>query len=246
MIKFFRRIRQQMLTENKFSTYLLYAIGEIILVVIGILIALQINNANEERKTNKQLNGYLHSISKNIQSDTVKIIEIKHLRIRHNQTAKAYMNCIMTDSMPVDLIGRMTFVFGEQYLNVNPSGFDALKNSGYIANLQGSILEDAIYDYYAFFEEIHESETSLNNFIESMEVGLFNEDYEQISRFFKMGLASNSKEDVQRTLKLIYHNSKILGIMQRVADEHYFYVYDSLRTKGQRIVSLIEKKLVDD
>mgnify|MGYP001591841413 CR=1 FL=1 len=50
MIKFFRRIRQGLLSENKFSKYLLYAIGEIILVVIGILIALQINNWNEKRK----------------------------------------------------------------------------------------------------------------------------------------------------------------------------------------------------
>jgi hypothetical protein len=53
MIKFFRRIRQRLVSENKFSRYLLYAIGEIILVVIGILIALQINNWNEN-KTNKQ------------------------------------------------------------------------------------------------------------------------------------------------------------------------------------------------
>ena len=50
MIKFFRNIRQQLLTENKFSKYLLYAIGEILLVVIGILIALSINNKNETRK----------------------------------------------------------------------------------------------------------------------------------------------------------------------------------------------------
>lgn len=50
MINFFRRIRQKMLTENKFSKYLLYALGEIVLVVIGILIALSINNWNEKRK----------------------------------------------------------------------------------------------------------------------------------------------------------------------------------------------------
>ncbi|WP_273277430.1 DUF6090 family protein [Maribacter polysiphoniae] len=56
MIKFFRRIRQQVLTENKFSKYLLYAIGEIVLVVIGILIALQINNWNEIRKDNAETN----------------------------------------------------------------------------------------------------------------------------------------------------------------------------------------------
>ncbi len=54
MIKFFRKIRQRLLTENKFSRYLIYAIGEIVLVVIGILIALQINNWNEDYKLEKQ------------------------------------------------------------------------------------------------------------------------------------------------------------------------------------------------
>ena len=50
MIKFFRKIRQRLLTENKFSKYLLYAIGEIVLVVIGIMIALEVNNWNQTRK----------------------------------------------------------------------------------------------------------------------------------------------------------------------------------------------------
>jgi hypothetical protein len=50
MIKFFRHIRKKLVGENRFSKYLIYAIGEIVLVVIGILIALQINNWNESRK----------------------------------------------------------------------------------------------------------------------------------------------------------------------------------------------------
>nr|WP_262916383.1 DUF6090 family protein [Aestuariivivens sediminis] len=48
MIKFFRKIRQNMIKENRVSKYFLYAVGEIVLVVIGILIALQINNKKEE------------------------------------------------------------------------------------------------------------------------------------------------------------------------------------------------------
>ncbi|WP_204346702.1 hypothetical protein [Psychroserpens algicola] len=52
MIKFFRNIRQNLLSEGKTGKYFKYAIGEIILVVIGILIALQINNWNEKRKEN--------------------------------------------------------------------------------------------------------------------------------------------------------------------------------------------------
>lgn len=64
MIKFFRHIRKRLLSENRFSKYLIYAIGEIILVVIGILIALQINNRNQyyqERKLESELLEQLHS-----------------------------------------------------------------------------------------------------------------------------------------------------------------------------------------
>ncbi|MGB5189120.1 MAG: hypothetical protein WBN54_03565, partial [Robiginitalea sp.] len=49
MLRFFRTFRQRLLTENKFSKYLLYAVGEILLVVIGILIALQINEWQENK-----------------------------------------------------------------------------------------------------------------------------------------------------------------------------------------------------
>lgn len=50
MMKFFRKIRQQLLTENKFIKYFIYAVGEIALVMIGILLALQVNNWNEAQK----------------------------------------------------------------------------------------------------------------------------------------------------------------------------------------------------
>ena len=68
MIKFFRKIRQKLVVENRFNKYLLYAIGEIILVVIGILIALQINNWNEKQK-NK---AFEEEILQQIQSNLIK------------------------------------------------------------------------------------------------------------------------------------------------------------------------------
>ena len=78
MIKFFRKIRQRLLTEKKFSKYLLYAIGEIILVVIGILVALQINNWNEENKEQVQEQKYLIEINKNLESDLVQIENMRN------------------------------------------------------------------------------------------------------------------------------------------------------------------------
>ncbi|MBU2919931.1 hypothetical protein KO504_01130 [Winogradskyella psychrotolerans] len=69
MIKFFRKIRQNLISENKFSKYLIYAIGEIILVVIGILIALSINSWNQGRIDKKSEYKYLKDIKKEIQNN---------------------------------------------------------------------------------------------------------------------------------------------------------------------------------
>ena len=66
MIKFFRKIRHKLLSENKFSKYIIYAIGEIVLVVFGILIALQLNTAKEERNNSRIEIGYLNGILNNI------------------------------------------------------------------------------------------------------------------------------------------------------------------------------------
>jgi len=69
MIKFFRHIRQRMIKENRVSKYLLYAIGEIVLVVIGILIALQVNDWSDQRKNVAFEQDILLLIDKNLQKD---------------------------------------------------------------------------------------------------------------------------------------------------------------------------------
>ena len=69
MIKFFRKIRQKLFTENKFSKYLIYAIGEIFLVVIGIMIAVQLNNKNQDRVQQKEIETILMKIQKEIIAD---------------------------------------------------------------------------------------------------------------------------------------------------------------------------------
>ena len=69
MLRFFHQIRQRLLTDNKFSKYLLYAIGEIVLVMIGILLALQVNNWNERRKADKIGVKYLMGIQNDLKND---------------------------------------------------------------------------------------------------------------------------------------------------------------------------------
>ncbi len=75
MIKFFRKIRQKLLSENKFSKYLLYAIGEIVLVVIGILIALQINDWNEQRKERAKEQVLLYQLREDYRANLIQLEE---------------------------------------------------------------------------------------------------------------------------------------------------------------------------
>lgn len=69
MIRFFRQLRQKLLQEKKLANYLIYALGEIILVVIGILIALQINNVNEAKKDRAVERQMLLQIQENLGKD---------------------------------------------------------------------------------------------------------------------------------------------------------------------------------
>ena len=73
MIKFFRKIRQNLLMENKTSRYFKYAIGEIVLVVIGILIALQINTWNENRVTQAHTNTILKNLISEFESNKTNL-----------------------------------------------------------------------------------------------------------------------------------------------------------------------------
>lgn len=73
MIKFFRNIRRNMIKENKVTKYLLYAIGEIILVVIGILIALQINNNNEEKQRVKKEYEIMTNLAEDFKSNLTNL-----------------------------------------------------------------------------------------------------------------------------------------------------------------------------
>ena len=75
MIKFFRHIRKSLIEKNQMGKYFKYAIGEILLVVIGILIALQINNWNEERKDRKLEKNYVELLTQDLRSDAKNLTD---------------------------------------------------------------------------------------------------------------------------------------------------------------------------
>ena len=82
MIKFFRKIRQNLLTENKTGKYFKYAIGEIVLVMIGILLALQVSNWNQERKDRISERKLLDNIHRDFIQNKVSFDSLKAINYR--------------------------------------------------------------------------------------------------------------------------------------------------------------------
>lgn len=131
MINFFRKIRRQLFTENKFSKYLLYAIGEIILVVIGILIALQLNNLNERNKNAAKEIEMLNDFKASLEVDLINF----NRALVQGEKSKSSMEIILahleadlpySDSLKVHF-GLTTDTWTAQ---VNVSVFESLKSEG--------------------------------------------------------------------------------------------------------------------
>lgn len=76
MIRFFRSIRQQLMYENKPAKYLKYAVGEVLLVMIGILLALQVNNWNEGRKVDQQGLKLIENLKSDFQRNLESVEEV--------------------------------------------------------------------------------------------------------------------------------------------------------------------------
>jgi hypothetical protein len=78
MLRFLRQIRQRLLSDNKFSKYVLYAVGEILLVVIGILIAIQVDNWNESNRTDFLFKDSMEQILNSLESDVAELERISN------------------------------------------------------------------------------------------------------------------------------------------------------------------------
>ncbi len=152
MIKFFRKIRQKLLSENKFSKYLIYAIGEIILVVIGILIALGINNWNENRKIEKIEEKYLSELSEAIELD---ILDLKS-NINNSQKTIESIDLLLNHlekNLPYNDSLNKHFTRSSLFTNLitNSSVYDKLASTGLDIISSDSLQKKIVryYDYYS-------------------------------------------------------------------------------------------------
>jgi hypothetical protein len=168
MIKFFRRIRRNLLPDNSFNKYLLYAIGEIVLVVIGILIALQINNWNIDRIQRKFETDILKEILVNLQQDVINLnskIDFNNDKININVAVVTHLKqkSPLSDTLKdqyFNLIGRGAFQpITVAYENLKSKGIDLIRND----SLRIAISELYDFKYFYLTEDLMEDYLPIRN-----------------------------------------------------------------------------------
>ena len=233
MIKFFRHIRQSLINQNRTKKYLLYAIGEIILVVIGILIALQINNWNERRLEAKEELKILKAIKTGLEADlsdlnynanTIKTnIKYANAVIQSLENDQPYKDSI------ADYFGIMMFPTKFVY---STSAFETLKSKG-IGLIKNEDLRNSIVDVYdsryTFFLAYERT-----NVLDEMERGL-----EDIfaTRFEEAFLFDLSKPNYEpRLVPLDFNALK--------TDQEFLYFIKSYKNKLNVFLQFHYRKLI--
>ena len=157
MIKFFRKIRQNLLSEGKTGKYFKYAIGEIVLVVIGILIALQINNWNQDQQDQKTVNAYLNGIHEDLATQAVSLKETIPL----NENVIFTINAIIDDYIRHDgfkandsLLSQINEVLNTPGPVEIKTSFTELLNSGDLGLIKNNELRKKIVLFYQDLEDM--------------------------------------------------------------------------------------------
>lgn len=155
MIKFFRKIRQNLLNENRFTKYLIYAIGEIILVVIGILIALQINIWNEKIELKEIEKHYINRLVEDLLKDSVYFKDVrKYANNLLNEYQVYTNNSYKIQNTYEDFHKLLCCIdFPPTELSIHKTTYLELLSTGRLSIIQSDYLREEIGNHYQLFEK---------------------------------------------------------------------------------------------
>lgn len=156
MLKIFRKTRQDLLMNKKIGNYLLYAIGEIVLVMIGILLALQVNNWSEARKNDKELKNILSTIANDLAIDTVSAAAIVQLydTIESNSRLIIAKKINRTNQAKFPMVRSLATVYSP--FSNQTKGFEQLKKFTNKNEVKNDTLVTSISRFYVAFNDIIE------------------------------------------------------------------------------------------
>lgn len=165
-MKLFRKIRHKLILDNKKTQYLKYALGEIVLVVIGILIAIQINNWNQSIKDKDSLHEYLTKIKSHTAEDIEQLAGLTKGRKQISDICKEARNSILnkTEKENLFLFKVSGAAFADFYFKPNSGGYESLKNSEFYGKINNTKLDSLLAKYHGLVDIIAENERNYNQY----------------------------------------------------------------------------------
>lgn len=244
-----------MLTENKFSKYLIYAIGEIVLVVIGILIALQINNWNESNKFKKEEIVYLKRLKLDLEKDTVyynQSIARANLLIDRNTS---FLKKIYEEQRSIEEGKDLMNIplWDSEYLTIQDNTFSELVSSGKLNIISSPTLKVAVVDFYRkievqenYIKEFNEYSRELMANYVSAHPGtikqtrkpeelaeILNASMFRLEDFQFLNNPSNSQFQALEDIVMVYKNKH----------EIFVELFQELKSESKLLISQIEQEL---
>ncbi|MDF0705772.1 DUF6090 family protein [Flagellimonas okinawensis] len=233
MIKFFRKIRQDLLNEGKTSKYLKYALGEIMLVVIGILIALGINNWNQNKSNTASANLHLKTVAQNLKEDLAQL----NYMYKFTDTTLTYSKKLTRQFQTLDPIDDKTtmyifYLLLEKSTSPNKSGIETINNSGELSYVDQDI-QDMILNYYTTLDHILAREEISNTFIKIRYEPYFfehysytinsNSDWESIREYYKDDPRTPKTIDETSFLNDSPFEAMVFGRYFQIEQQHGLY-----------------------
>ena len=241
MIPLFRKIRKQMSDDNKPMKYIRYAVGEIALVVIGILIALSINNWNENRQNHKKLTTYLQGVIMDFNYEIKYIEAMIPIYTEFSENHKLFINHPDYNELTRDSLEYGMRTYDKMELPFRDNNFKKIENSGIIEFGSYENVINDIKDYYSF------QVPYFKNLIKKYNDEIDSEDHyfqiQQNSYEFKRVEGLNSYQTDSQAKKAqieLLKTPRVRNILKMDYDRNESYIFTLKQTQDQ-IIELISK-----
>jgi len=229
MIPFFRKIRKKMSDDNKPLKYMRYAFGEVILVVIGILIALSINNWNESSKEKSIETQYLLNISEDLKEQFISIeVQMGYEKAYYEAASRIidYYNTHQKFALDSTFFKDATFLLERKTFVITDPTYTDLISSGNINMIKKEENKDALLKYYQELERIEKVIQSNNSLLI---------DQHYVLTFLKNGYYFSNKEEAIR-----YNISAIPGyVIQPKYHKEMQEISKNVVLKGENKLALL-------
>jgi hypothetical protein len=247
-MKIFRNVRQKLASENKVMAYLRYAIGEIFLVVIGILIALQVNNWNQQRKHKNEEIQFLKGFKRTLNED---IKNVNRVRKQYELTKESINILISSIKQDVPYNDSLPYYFGRMTqhwtLATNNEVFETLKS--YNLNLiSNEKLRYEIVGYYSYSDNYLKSDVKTYfSIIDDASKNIFNTRFNALWNGSYTKKSEKSGNIIDSNLRMIpndyaqlKHDKKFLYFLRSLKNQYYWMIETNLKKIDKKAKALIQ------